>query len=310
MAELFVLILLYYIIKWGLIIFAGIVALSLLIRLIRYIANVATANKKTKQAEKTYGSNSVGALLARNEADAARGDYEALLSTSVDRKDAKTIINWFNDVVTNRDYYAIYESEAAEGEPNYAFVMENNSGFDFKEFSCDISVKEGEKSLGTVVGTAKNWKNKTEEKLWFYCAGTVNKATIDVRSLKYVIDMDQEEDKNRRAQKRVEDHVSTVSCDNEFSKIYSNDIDFEKSTKRKNIYEPYICPECFEPYDGIYCENCGHSNDDPGYEEVSDDEKWVEGMVAAAMFDAEDRRREEFNNYLSYSDEFDENDIF
>ena len=122
--------------------------------------------------------------------------------------------------------------------------------------------------------------------------------------------MDQEEDKNRRAQKRVEDHVSTVSCDNEFSKIYSNDIDFEKSTKRKNIYEPYICPECFEPYDGIYCENCGHSNDDPGYEEVSDDEKWVEGMVAAAMFDAEDRRREEFNNYLSYSDEFDENDIF
>ena len=65
----------------------------------------------------------------------------------------------------------------------------------------------------------------------------------------------------------------------------------EKNFDIENEYEPYTCPECFEPYDGVYCENCGHSNDDLGYEEVSDDDKWTENLVAAAMFNAEERKR-------------------
>ena len=317
MIEFFIFVLLYIIVKWGLIIFAGIFVLSLIVRFFRYITNVSSTTSKAKQAEKTYGKDSVGAMLARNEADAARGDYDALLNTSADRSDIKAIIDWFNDVVTKGKYSAIHETEAGPGEPNYAFVMDNNSGFDFREFSCRISVKDGDALLGNVVGTAKNWKNNTEGKIWFYCVGKVNKATIDVRSLKYVLDIDPEEDKKRRDQKRVEAIIGNNSydvIDYELDELDSDDItddaiDFDTEIENENIYEPYICPVCFEPYDGIYCENCGHSNDEPGYEEVSDDEKWVENMVAMALFDAEDRRREEKNNSF-FDDEFDEDDIY
>ena len=84
-----------------------------------------------------------------------------------------------------------------------------------------------------------------------------------------------------------------------------DDMDFDKKQEEEQMAEAFICPECFEPYDGIYCENCGHSNDEVGYEEVSDDDKWFEDMMAVAMLDAEDKRRESGNDL-----DWDEEDEF
>lgn len=105
---------------------------------------------------------------------------------------------------------------------------------------------------------------------------------------------------------------------------YTDDIDLstgedrEKSLleieEEERLLEPYVCPECGEPYDGILCDVCGHRNDEIGYEEESEADQWFENMAMMAFFDAEDKKmeaeREERENFLfgDYSDEFDEDD--
>lgn len=331
MFEFIITLMVLYVLRWVFIIIVGIFALILLLRIIVFIVDLVSA-KKAEKAEKTYGKDSIGALVARNKADASRGDYNALLSTSDDRKRIKDIVDWFNDVVTNRKYVSIRETEAAAGEPNYAFVMDNYSGCDFKEFSCVISLEDETRIESKVVGTAKNWKNNTQGMIWFYCNGIVSKAVIDVRSIKYVIDKVLEEDEKPSAIKRTEvisskrpwDYTDSKyddidSEDADFDDMDSDDIDmddididsesdYECDIEREREYEPYICPECSEPYDGIYCENCGHSNDTPGYEEVSEFDKWVEDMTAIALIDAEERKNKAFGINM-YDDEFEEDDF-
>lgn len=331
MFELIASLMVLYILRWVFIIMVGILALIILLRIIVFIVDLFSA-KKAEKAEKTYGKDSVGALVARNKADASRGDYNTLLSTSDDRKRIKDIVDWFNDVVVNRKYVSIRETEAAAGEPNYAFVMDNNSGYDFKEFSCVISLEDEAGIKSKVVGTAKNWKNNTQGMIWFYCIGIVSKATIDVRSIKYVIDRGLEENEKPSAIKRVEvmpDMRPWALTDRKYDDIDSDDVDFDDidsddididgigidsesdidwDFEREREYEPYICPECSEPYDGIYCENCGHSNDTPGYEEVSEFEKWFEDMTAIALIDAEERKKKAFISSI-YDDEFEEDDF-
>lgn len=103
---------------------------------------------------------------------------------------------------------------------------------------------------------------------------------------------------------------------------YSDAIEVEVTTvsdeDQDRSQEPYICPECFEPYDGIYCEACGHTNDVAGYEEDSEADQWLEGMTAMAMFDAEEDRldsdHDDLDNFedIMYGDEMedDEEDYF
>ncbi len=331
MIDLIATIMVLYVLRWVFIIIVGILALILLLRIIVFIVDLVSA-KKAEKAEKTYGKDSIGALVARNKADASRGDYNALLNTSDDRKQIKDIVDWFNDVVANRKYVSIRETEAEAGEPNYAFVMDNNSGYDFKEFSCVISLEDETRIKSKVVGTAKNWKNSTQGMIWFYCNGIVSKATIDVRSIKYVIDRVLEEDEKPSAIKPTEvisskrpwdltdsKYDDIDSDDADFDDMDSDDIDIDDididsesdndwDFEREREYEPYICPECSEPYDGIYCENCGHSNDTPGYEEVSEYDKWFEDMTAIALIDAEERRNKAFRSNM-YDDEFEEDDF-
>ena len=39
---------------------------------------------------------------------------------------------------------------------------------------------------------------------------------------------------------------------------YVDEDELERAKKdEERMAEPYVCPECFEPYDGIFCENCG-----------------------------------------------------
>lgn len=110
----------------------------------------------------------------------------------------------------------------------------------------------------------------------------------------------------------------------EGSDDYTDDLDLnadenkEKSLleieEEETLSEPYVCPECGDAYDGIYCEACGHLNEEPGYEEVSEDDQWFENMAMMAFFDAEDKKmeaeREERESFLfgDYSDEFGEDD--
>ena len=111
----------------------------------------------------------------------------------------------------------------------------------------------------------------------------------------------------------------TVSPFNDYVDDIEPDEVEEKSLlemeEEERMWEPYTCPECFEAYDGIFCENCGHSNDDIGYEEVSEDDKFVEKLTAMAMFDAEERRleaeRAEKDGFMfggEFGDELDENE--
>ena len=103
---------------------------------------------------------------------------------------------------------------------------------------------------------------------------------------------------------------------------YTDDIDLstvedkEKSLleieEEERMLEPYVCPECGEPYDGILCDVCGHRNDEIGYEEEGEADQWFENMAMMAFFDAEDNKmkaeKEERESFLfgDYSDEFDE----
>lgn len=39
-------------------------------------------------------------------------------------------------------------------------------------------------------------------------------------------------------------------------------MDVDVLEEKTYLDRPFICPECFEPYDGFYCDSCGYSNDE------------------------------------------------
>ena len=41
----------------------------------------------------------------------------------------------------------------------------------------------------------------------------------------------------------------------------------DRRQEEEKMAEAFICPDCFEPYDGVYCENCGYSNDSDDFYE-------------------------------------------
>lgn len=149
-------------------------------------------NREYGQTKKKYENSepgSIGDLLARNYDDLQDGNIQALLDTSVDRRDAENILKWFDGKVKTGDYYAIRETEAKAGEPNYAFVMTNNSGYDFKQFSCKARVITSSQELPAVNCVAKDWKNDTEGQMWFYCySRDIKKITMEAKDIKYTVD--------------------------------------------------------------------------------------------------------------------------
>lgn len=91
------------------------------------------------------------------------------------------------------------------------------------------------------------------------------------------------------------DDIDIDAIDREIDEVLDDDaevIDFTSyydKEEEERMAEPYICPECGDSYDGIYCENCGFEPE-IGYEEISNDERFVEDFTAIAMFDAEEKR--------------------
>lgn len=43
--------------------------------------------------------------------------------------------------------------------------------------------------------------------------------------------------------------------------------------------EAFVCPECGETYDGVYCEICGYHNDYSWDDERSETDKWIDSMI-------------------------------
>ena len=42
---------------------------------------------------------------------------------------------------------------------------------------------------------------------------------------------------------------------------YEGGMTEDQRQEEEKMAEAFICPVCFEPYDGVYCETCGYSND-------------------------------------------------
>ena len=149
-------------------------------------------NKECEQTRKKYENSepgSIGDLLARNYEDLQDGNIQALLDTSIDRRDAEKILKWFDGIVKTGKYYAIRETEAKLGEPNYAFVINNNSGYDFKEFSCKARVFTSSRELPAVNCLAKDWKNGTEGQMWFYCSSRdIKRMVMEAKDIKYTVE--------------------------------------------------------------------------------------------------------------------------
>lgn len=162
------------------------------IRIISAIIRRSVETNAFEQEIKKYKNSepgSIGELLESSYGDIQNGNIQALLDTSVDRLDAERILKWFDGKVKSGDYYAIRETEAKVGEPNYAFVMTNNSGYDFKEFSCKARVITSSRELPAVNCVAKDWKNNTEGQMWFYCSSRDIKTMImEAKDIKYTVD--------------------------------------------------------------------------------------------------------------------------
>ena len=149
-------------------------------------------SKESEQTKKKYENSepgSIGDLLARNYGDLQDGNIQALLDTSIDRRDAEKILKWFDGIVKTGKYYAIRETEAKPGEPNYAFVINNNSGYDFKDFSCKARVFTSSRELPAVNCVAKDWKSGTEGQMWFYCSSRdIKKMVMEAKDIRYTLD--------------------------------------------------------------------------------------------------------------------------
>ena len=197
----------------GLILFIMLAALALLavavvIKFIIIVVIQIRAGYKEAKAEEQHGEGSIGALIAEGESAVARGDLDKALNQSVDRKDAMKILDWFAKAIGSGDYYCIRESEPGPGEPDYAIVMKNRSGYDFKEFRCKATPGAAGERLSTVTCTAKDWKKNTEGQLWFHCKNpNVNRLSIEANDIAYEISMDAKVDAKRRQEQRVEDLV-------------------------------------------------------------------------------------------------------
>ena len=279
MFEMIIRVFLLYVMFWVFVIAIGLIIVVCIIRLIMN----AVANSKRKKEYENSEPGSIGDLVARSNDDLRKGNIDALIDSSADRYDALKILEWFNRKVKNGEYQAIRETEAKGSEPNYAFMIRNDSGYDFKEFSCKAIVYTSAKALPAVNCTAKDWKQGNDGLLWFYCASNdIKRMTMDAKDIKYTID------------------PSTVSRSDwdpdsyepDFSEPDEMDSDDYDMDPYDDYDKPYICPECFEPYDGTYCECCGHYNDIPGYEEVSEDERFAEDFVAAMLIGEEERKKE------------------
>lgn len=237
----------------------AILALMVIALVIKVIV-VAVSQMANNTAEPTHPSEegTIGGLIAKGEADAARGDVDALLETSVDRKDAMKIMDWFNSSITGQDFYCIHNEEATGSEPNYAIVMKNGSGFDFAEFKCKATPKVNGMSRSPVTCMIKDWKKGQEGEIWFRSPHEpVTGLSIDVNDIGYKIQMDPEEDQKRRDEQKISDLEEMAKTSGGGSDALSGD---------ENL--PYICPDCGRPYDGIECKHCAY---DPEEEEIYKD---------------------------------------
>lgn len=155
-----------------------------------------------------FENGSIGSLIEKDVVSAEEEGLEALLDTSVDRKDAMNILEWFDGKIQRADYHAIRETEAKDGEPNYAFVMTNDSGYNFKEFSCKARVFTKNGELPAVNCVAKDWKDNTEGQMWFYYpAMDITKMIMEAMDIKYSLDIDAEVDSLRRRIQRLADEA-------------------------------------------------------------------------------------------------------
>ncbi len=466
-ATLYTLGIFYVIIKYGLIILGVIIGIDIISAVVKAIHRVYL-RKKAEKAHEEHSDKSLGAMIADAKLAVASGDMEGLESRR-DYVDAGIkVIKWFSDVVNNGRYSEIRENDAKGEEPNYAIVMLNYSGCDFKEFSTKVIPSASGQPLAPTRCVAKDWKNGTEGQLWFYCpSNSINKLTIQAEDLSYELDKSdsltyktaQKKDESliteggesksgkgagketaaaaaqtaskskengvKKANRDPEYTIVTVVFSNEGRKydyicdlegistgdrvvVNVNDVEktvrvmgvnivkkselklplekykhiirkagadaedykdapdmAEDSSKYKgtadedhyedydeydeieirnrlqdamsmedydviqdmldageididdidsdilvnmgmeekevdpwdeeemiNVDDPYICPVCFEPYDGIYCNNCGHSNDIIGAEELSDEDKFAMGIAAVYTYDKIEEEKE------------------
>ncbi len=178
----------YFLVKYGLIILAVIFGLKIICAVINLFYS-AYLRRKTEKAREEHGDGSIAAKIADANLAAATGNADDVFAGRDEMHSSAGVLEWFHDVVSKGRYSAIRNRETKGEEPNYAIIMNNYSGYDFKEFSAKVIPGAAGKKLAPTRCVAKDWKNGTEGELWFYCpSDNVNKLSIHAEDLSYELE--------------------------------------------------------------------------------------------------------------------------
>jgi hypothetical protein len=189
------------------------------------------------------------------------------------------------------------EREAVPGRKYRICSVKFPYGKKIYDYLCDdIDVNEGDKVVVYAQGqdkevTVVSTRMVTADELEL----PFEKYSHIIAKIEFNADPDIEED----ARERFKGDIEIDDIDENNDMIESGEID---DVTLEDL--PFICPECGEPYDGIECENCGFMNDEPGMEEVSSDDRLIEGIIAAAMYDEySDDYGDHDGGYSDYDDD-------
>ena len=290
----------YLLIKWGLIIGAVIIGLWLVVAIIKGIANGwnGYADKDTYSTSTYY-----------------KPDTKPVVDISSKRLERKTTPKPGNISNTKLNHKPT-PKPAPKSDPNKVYTLVGvrfqDGGKMYEYLSDNPDVKVGDTVYVDTRGGDKELKVETVKK------STEANLELPLKRYKTVYSS---ADKIYNGDHLIISGQITVERMGEYTDDTDLSVDEDYKTSdevlldqgftEEDVYhmaEAYICPECGSEYDGIECGTCGHICNEPGKEEIDEDQEWFDGMIDVAMFDAEDRRNKSEGLFGDYGDEFDEED--
>ena len=134
-----------------------------------------------------------GILFASRKASentAKKQELDAFVQkTGHSREEVTRTRKWFSDFLNNGKYKYHEILVPQPNQPRYTITMKNESGYDFKRFSCAATPVRFSGSTQTYTCTAENWKNNTMGVLKIDCPiPCVSSFDIEVDDIDFVVD--------------------------------------------------------------------------------------------------------------------------
>jgi len=134
-----------------------------------------------------------GVLFASRKASentAKKQELDAFVQkTGHSREEVIRTRKWFSDFLNNRKYEYHETLVPQPNQPRYTITMKNESGYDFRRFSCAATPVRFSGSSQTYTCTAENWKNNTMGVLKIDCPiPCVSSFDIEVDDIDFVVE--------------------------------------------------------------------------------------------------------------------------